>query len=43
MKLLTGTELENLAGKDDSAGFFDGEKMWKNAMDNGINVTFWAR
>jgi hypothetical protein len=43
VKLLTEAELENLTGKDDSAGFFDGEKILKNAMDNGINVTFWAR
>jgi len=43
VKLLTESELENLTGKDDSAGFFDGEKLLKTAMDNGINVTFWAR
>jgi hypothetical protein len=43
VKLLTEAELENLTGKDDSEGFFDGEKLLKNAMDNGINVTFWAR
>ena len=43
VKLLTDVELENLTGKDDSEGFFDGEKLLKNAMDNGKNVTFWAR
>jgi hypothetical protein len=43
VKLLTDAELENLTGKDDSAGFFDGEKLLKNAMDNGIKVSFWAR
>ena len=43
VKLLTDAELENLAGQNDSEGFFDGKKLLKNAMDNGINVTFWAR
>ena len=43
VKLLTDVELENLAGKEDSEGFFGGKKLLKNAMDNGINVTFWAR
>lgn len=43
VKLLTDVELENLTGKDNSAGFFDGEKLLKNAMDDGVNVTFWAR
>ncbi len=43
VKLLTDVELKNLAGKDGSTGFFDGEKLLKNAMDNGIKITFWAR
>jgi len=43
VKLLTDFELEQLTGKDDSEGFFDGEKLLKNAMDNKVNVTFWAR
>jgi hypothetical protein len=43
VKLLTDAELENLAGKDDSEGFFNGKKLLKNAMDKGIKVTFWAR
>jgi hypothetical protein len=41
--LLTDSEIEQLIGKDDSAGFFDGEKLLKSALDKGINVTFWAR
>jgi hypothetical protein len=43
VKLLTDVELENLTGKDDSTGFFDGEKLLKDAMDKEVNVTFWAR
>jgi hypothetical protein len=43
VKLLTDVELENLTGKDDSAGFFNGKKLLKDALDKGINVTFWAR
>ena len=43
VRLLTDAELEKLAGKDDSAGFFNGEKLLKNAMNKGIDVTFWAR
>lgn len=43
VRLLTNVELENLTGKDNAVGFFSGEKLLKNAMDNGINVTFWAR
>lgn len=43
VKLLSDVELENLTGKNDSAGFFNGEKLLKDAMDKGINVTFWAR
>lgn len=41
--LLTDVELENLTGKDDSERFFDGEKLLKKAMDDEVNVTFWAR
>jgi hypothetical protein len=43
VKLLSDGELESLADKEDATGFFDGEELLKNAMDNGINVTFWAR
>jgi hypothetical protein len=43
VKLLTDSEMEHLTGKDYSTGFFDGEKLLKNAMDNGAHVTFWAR
>jgi hypothetical protein len=43
VRLLTDVELENLTSKDNSAGFFDGEKLLKSAMDDGVNVTFWAR
>ena len=43
MKLLTDSEMEHLIDKNDSNGLFDGEELLKNAMDNGANVTFWAR
>ncbi len=43
VKLLTDFEIEQLTGKDDSEGFFDGERLLKNAIDNKVNVTFWAR
>jgi hypothetical protein len=43
VKLLTEAELRSLTGKDDSTGFFNGEKLLKDAMDKGIKVTFWAR
>jgi len=43
VKLLTDFEIEQLTGKNDSKGFFDGEKLLKNAIDNKVNVTFWAR
>ncbi len=43
VKLLTDSEMKHLAGKDGSTGFFDGEKLLKNAIDNGADVTFWAR
>ena len=43
VKLLTDFEIEHLTGKDDSEGFFNGERLLKNAMDNRANVTFWAR
>jgi len=43
VKLLMDAELEKLTGKGDSAGFFNGEKLLKNAMNKGIDVTFWAR
>jgi len=43
VKLLNDFEIEQLTGKGDSEGFFDGEKLLKNAMDNKVNVTFWAR
>lgn len=42
VKLLTDFEIEQLTGKNDSKGFFDGEKLLKNAMDKKVNVTFWA-
>lgn len=43
VKLLTDFEIEQLTGKDGSEGFFNGEKLLKKAMDNKVNVTFWAR
>ena len=43
VKLLTDFEIEQLTGKDGSEGFFDGEKLLKKAMDNKVNVKFWAR
>ncbi len=43
MALLSDSEIEQLTGKDDSAGFFDGEKLIKSARDKGIKITFWAR
>ena len=43
IKLLTDFEMELLTGEDDSTGFFDGQKLLKNALDNGAKVTFWAR
>jgi hypothetical protein len=43
VKLLTDFEIEQLTGKNDSEGFFDGEKLLKKAMNNKVNVTFWAR
>jgi len=43
VKLLPDSEIEHLTSKDNSAGFFDGKKLLKNAMDDGVNVTFWAR
>ena len=43
VKLLTDSEMEHLIDKNDSNGLFDGEELLKNVMDNGANVTFWAR
>lgn len=43
VKLLSDSEIEKLTGKDNSAGFFDGEKLIKSARDKGAKVTFWAR
>lgn len=41
--LLSDYEMELLTGKNDSNGFFDGEKLLKQVLDEGIDVTFWAR
>lgn len=43
VELITDSQMELLTGKDDSVGFFDGEKLLKDAMDNGVRITFWAR
>ncbi len=43
VKLLSDSEIEQLTGKDDSTGFFDGEKLIKSARDKGVKITFWAR
>lgn len=43
VKLLTDFEIEQLTGIDDSEGFFNGEKLLKDAIDNDVKVTFWAR
>ncbi len=41
VELLADSEIERLIGEDDPTGFFDGERLLKEAMDNGVNVTFW--
>ncbi|HUT29568.1 MAG TPA: hypothetical protein VMX13_07245 [Sedimentisphaerales bacterium] len=43
IELLTDSDMELLTGREHSAGFFDGERLLKNAMDDGAKVTFWAR
>ncbi|MHC4477008.1 MAG: hypothetical protein ACYTEL_15285 [Planctomycetota bacterium] len=43
VELITDSQMELLTGKEDSAGFFDGKRLLKNAMDKGAKVTFWAR
>ena len=40
---LMDSEVELLGGQDDAEGFFDGEKLLKEAMDAGAKITFWAR
>ena len=40
VKLLSESEIEQLAGKDDSKGFFDGVKVIKSEMDKGKKVRF---
>jgi len=41
--LLADADMEELTGADDSAGFFDGEKLLQNARANTARITFWAR
>ncbi len=43
VKLLTDSKIEQLTGKDELEGFFNGEKLIKSARDKGIKVAFWAR
>ncbi len=43
VKALTEAEMEQLTGTNGSAGFFDGEKLLKEATTAGAHVTFWAR
>ncbi len=43
VKLLSDSEIEQLTGKNDSKGFFDGVKVMKSEMDKGKKVKFWAK
>ena len=42
--LLPDSEVKRLGGKSNSSGsFFEGERLLKEALSAGANVTFWAR
>jgi hypothetical protein len=41
--LLSDSEIEQLTGKNDSKGFFDGAKVIKSETDKGKKVRFWAK
>ena len=43
VELLAEPDMESLAGKDDSTGFFSGERLVDQAVATGAKVTFWAR
>jgi len=43
VRVLSDVEVEELARRDESTGFFSGEKLLKEARDRGAKVTFWAR
>jgi hypothetical protein len=41
--LLSEADTQRLAGAEDSAGFFDGERLLRQAKAEGARITFWAR
>ena len=40
---LSDAEIQELTGESESSGFFSGEKLLKEAKDQGAKITFWAR
>jgi len=40
---LSDSEIEELTRENESSGFFNGERLVKEAVDRGAKATFWAR